>query len=119
MPSPLCHFEFMSEDPERSKAFYAGVFGWQYDDASMPGYTLVNPGAEPNGAIFKKPDDAPGPCLNVYFLVEDVDATLAKATEHGATVIVPNTEIPGVGWFAMFGDPDGITVGLFKSLGQE
>jgi predicted enzyme related to lactoylglutathione lyase len=116
MPSPLCHFEFMSERPERAKDFYAHVFGWTYDDESMPGYTLVRPGVEPNGAIFKKPDDAPGPCLNVYFLVDDVEATLAKVKEKGGTVIVPTTEIPSVGWFAMVSDLDGITIGLFKAL---
>ena len=116
MPNPLCHFELMTTDPAKCKAFYGAIFDWKFDDESMPGYTLVRPGVEPNGAIFKKPDDAPGPCLNVYFLVDDIDATLAKVKEKGGTVIVPTTEIPSVGWFAMITDLDGITIGLFKAM---
>jgi len=114
MPNSLCHFEFMSNQPEESKAFYGAVFDWKFDDASMPGYTLIDPGAEPGGGLFKKPTDAPGPALNVYFQVEDLDATIAKATQNGGMVIVPKTEIPNVGWFAMFADPEGIVIGLLK-----
>ncbi len=117
MPNPLCHFEFMTDDPAKCKAFYGAVFDWQFDDSSMPGYTLINAGAEPSGGVLPKPDEAPCPCLNVYFQVDDVDATLAKATEHGATVIVPKSEIQSVGEFAIFTDPEGVTVGLFKSTG--
>ncbi len=117
MGSPLCHFEIMAEDTERARAFYGEVFSWKFDAESMPGYTLIKPGQEPNGALFKKPDDAPGPCLNVYFHVPDIDATIAKVTASGGTVIVPNTEIPDVGWYAMIADPEGIAVGLFKPAG--
>ena len=117
MPNPLCHFELMTNDPEKCKAFYGGVFDWQFDDQSMPGYTLVNTGAEPTGGIFSKPPEAPSPCLNVYFQINDIDATLAKATERGATVIVPKSPIPNIGEFAIFADPEGIPIGLFKGAG--
>ena len=90
-------------------------FDWQFDDSSMPGYTLINAGAEPGGGVFPKPPEAPMPCLNVYFQCDDIDATLAKAAERGATVIVPKSPIPNVGEFAIFADPEGIVVGLFKS----
>ena len=117
MANPLCHFEFQTANVEKCKAFYGAVFDWSFDDASMPGYTLVKPGAEPSGGIFPKPDEAPSPALNVYFQVDDVDATLAQVQAHGGTVIIPTTEIPNVGWFAMIADPEGIVIGLLKSLG--
>ena len=50
MGSPLCHFEIMAEDTERAQAFYGEVFSWKFDAESMPGYTLIQPGQEPNGA---------------------------------------------------------------------
>jgi predicted enzyme related to lactoylglutathione lyase len=105
----------MTTDPEKCKAFYGAVFDWKLDDKSMPGYTLVNTGADPGGGIFPKPEDAPGACINVYFQVEDIEAILAKVTEHGGRVLVPKTEIPTVGSFAMFADPDGIAVGIMRS----
>ena len=114
MPNPLCHFELMPTDPAKCKAFYGAVFDWQFDDASMPGYTLISTGAEPTGGILPKPDDAPGPCLNVYFNVTDLDATLATVTELGGGVLVPKTQIPGVGHFAMFTDPEGLVIGIIQ-----
>ncbi len=115
MPNPLCHFELMTNDVEKCKAFYGSVFDWQFDDASMPGYTLVNAGAEPSGGVFAKPAEAPCPAMNVYFQVEDIAETLANATELGASTLVPPTPIPGVGEFAIFADPEGVAVGLFKT----
>jgi len=114
MPNPLCHFELMTNDVAACKKFYGEIFDWKFDDQSMPGYTLVKPGAEPGGGIFQKPPQAPGVCLNVYFSVENIEATLAKATQRGALVIVPRTPIPNVGEFAIFSDPEGIAIGLFK-----
>jgi len=117
MPNPLCHFELMTADPARCKAFYGSVFDWQFDDKSMPGYTLVNTGSEPTGAIFPKPDDAPGVCVNIYFQVRDAEGVLAKAIQHGGTVLVPKTAIPNVGFFAMFSDPEGLPIGIMQPNG--
>ena len=114
MGAPLCHFEFTSDDPAGCKAFYAGVFGWEYDDNSMPDYTLVKTGSEPDGGLMKRPAEAPTPALTVYFMVDDIEATLGKVREGGGCVIVPKTPIPNVGAFAVFSDPEGIVVGIFQ-----
>jgi predicted enzyme related to lactoylglutathione lyase len=52
--------------------------------------------------------------LNSYFRVADLDRALRDAVEAGAQVIVPRTEIPTVGWFAMFLDPDRIPIGVMQ-----
>ena len=114
MGAPLCHFEFMSDDPDKCKGFYKGVLGWEFDDSSMPDYTLIKTDKEPGGGLMKRPAEVPGVCLSVYFLVEDIEATLAKVTEHGGQVLVPKTEIPSVGHYAFFTDLEGIGVGLFQ-----
>lgn len=114
MSSPLCHFELMVADAAKAQAFYGSVFGWKFDTDSMPGYTLIDTGHEPTGAIFAAPEGAGGVCANIYFKVADIDATLETATKSGAKVLVPRTEIPGVGFFAMFTDPEGIPVGIMQ-----
>jgi predicted enzyme related to lactoylglutathione lyase len=43
----------------------------------------------------------------VYFAVEDCDASVARATELGAKVCCPPTEIEHVGRFAALLDPQG------------
>lgn len=114
MGNSLCHWEFMVHDVETSKAFYGKVFDWSFDDQSYPGYTLIHTGKEPSGGMMAKPAEAPMPCLSQYFQVDSVDGTMAKVTAGGGRVIVPKMEIPKVGWFAMFTDPDGIPVGILE-----
>jgi len=114
MSSPLCHFELMVSNPEKARAFYGKLFGWSFDADSMPGYTLINAGHEPSGGLFQRPDPAPAPCVNVYFKVADIETTLNAAKSEGAKVLVPRTEIPGVGYFAIFADPEGIPVGIMQ-----
>jgi predicted enzyme related to lactoylglutathione lyase len=115
MGNPICHWELMVNDVKKAKAFYGKVFDWKFDDKGMPGYTLIQPGRDPAGGMMAKPPQAPGCALSVYFLVEDIEKTLAKATRAGAKVVVPKTEIPTVGWFATFLDPDGICVSIFRN----
>lgn len=115
MPGALCHFEFMSDDPEACKRFYARVLGWKFDDASMPGYTFIDTGSEPGGGIMKRPEQAPAAAMNAYFLVDDIAATLQKITAAGGTVHCEETEIPQIGWYAFATDPEGVPFGLFKA----
>lgn len=115
MSNPLCHFEFMTRDPEKFKAFYSTVFKWNLDDASMPGYTLIDAGAEPTGGMFPAPENVPTGCVNVYFMVNNIEDTLEDAKTQGAKILINKTEIPHVGHIAMISDPEGICVGLMQS----
>jgi predicted enzyme related to lactoylglutathione lyase len=115
VPNPILHWELAVNDVARSKAFYRRVFDWTFDD-TMPGYTLIQTGKEPGGGMMAKPPAAPAPSLNTYFGVDEIDRTLLTVVEAGGTVIVPKTEIPHVGWFAMFTDLDGIPVGVLQEL---
>ncbi len=114
MPNHLCHFEIMTRDTEKAKAFYGTLFDWKFDDATMPGYTLINAGVDPSGGLFKSPSSAHGSCVNVYIQVQDIDGTLKKVRDLGGKVIVEKTAIPNTGHFAMFTDPEGITVGIMQ-----
>jgi predicted enzyme related to lactoylglutathione lyase len=108
----------MSDDAESCKRFYGNVLGWEFDDQAMPGYTLINTGSDPGGGLMKRPDQVPHPCLFAYFLVDDIPATLEKVTSSGGAVHQGETEIPGVGWFAVAADPEGIAFGLFKARAE-
>lgn len=116
MGNPLCHFEFMVSDEERSRDFYGKIFDWEFKtDPDMPGYTMVSTGSDPGGGIMKKPDQAPHFALGEYFLVDSIEDTLKKVEEAGGKVAIPKGEVPGMGWWALFLDPDGIPVGIFQS----
>ncbi len=47
-----------------------------------------------------------------YVTVDDVDATAKLAQELGAKTIVPLTDIPNVGRFYMFQDPQGAVLSV-------
>jgi hypothetical protein len=113
MSNPLIHWELMVEDEERAKTFYKRVFGWSFTPAG-PEYTLIDTGAEPGGGLMKRSPGVGMSSLNSYFRVADLDRALRDAVEAGAQVIVPRTEIPTVGWFAMFLDPDRIPIGVMQ-----
>lgn len=114
MPNPICHWELMVSDVARAKAFYGRIFDWTFDDRTYPGYTVIRTGAGPDGGLLAKPPMAPMPALNTYFSVASIDRVLRAVVETGGSVIVPKTELAGVGWFAMFLDPDRIPVGLLE-----
>jgi predicted enzyme related to lactoylglutathione lyase len=55
------------------------------------------------------------PYVTFYVAVDDLGATLARVGDLGGTPLVPPTPIPGIGWFAMFQDPDGNVIGLLRT----
>ena len=52
----------------------------------------------------------------LYFEVADCDAAAAAVTANGGTVVVPASDIPGVGRFAVALDPDGAQFAVIASV---
>ena len=50
-----------------------------------------------------------------YVQVEDIDATLRKARELGGQEVTEKTEIPNIGWYGLFKDPNENLIGIFSS----
>jgi len=114
MANPICHWELMVNDVEKAKRFYSTVFGWRFDSSKTAEYTMIDTGQGVGGGMMAKPPGAPSAALNSYFQVDDVEKTLRTVVEAGGAVIVPKTEIPRMGWFAMFLDPDRIPIGVWQ-----
>jgi predicted enzyme related to lactoylglutathione lyase len=117
MGAPVAFFEIISADADRARRFYADLFGWQGDaDPAMGGYALIDTGAGDGsigGGIGSDDDDQPG--VRIYMRIDDLEKYLGRAEELGGTRLVPPTDLPGgYGQIAMFADPDGNRVGLWK-----
>jgi uncharacterized protein len=113
----LCHFEIPAEDVASLAEFYRQLFAWSIEP--MPGgegYLSIRTGPEPavGGGMMAR--QHPGQQIINYILVQDVAAHLEKAQGLGAQVLVPQTEIPGIGWFGVIMDPQGNCLGLFRPL---
>jgi predicted enzyme related to lactoylglutathione lyase len=112
-PGALSWNELNTRDVEGAKAFYGAVFGWTFEDNDMGEagrYTTILLGEDMMGGILDMnergvPDEVP-PHWQVYFAVEDTDATVAQVTERGGSVMVPPMEVPA-GRFSILLDPHG------------
>lgn len=114
MGNPLIHWELLVADEAKGKEFYGNVFAWHFSEGNSPGYSLIETGMTPGGGILTKPETAPSFALHANFKVDDIDETLARAADAGGTIIATKTHIPGVGWWGMFADPDGIPIGIVE-----
>jgi hypothetical protein len=77
-------------------------------------YALISPQGEGiGGGLMQTRGDMPS-YVTIYVSTDDLNATLDKAASLGGQPVVPITEIPGIGRFAMFKDPDGNLIGIFK-----
>jgi len=114
MANPICWFEIATRDIEKSKKFYDSVFDWELKkDENFPDMEMIETGERPSGAIFKGPPEMPL-ALSVYFQVTDVNETLKKVEDAGGRIIMPRTDIPSVGWFAVFLDIEGVAISIFE-----
>jgi len=121
MSHPIVHFELWSPNPEAASKFYTGVFDWRIHFTPELSYWLIDTGATIggsgiNGGMFKPQEGLLPAKITFYVGVDDVGAYIRKAEAAGARVIVPETEIPGVGWSAILLDPEERAFGLFKPL---
>ena len=115
MGNPVVHFELLGKDGQKLRDFYTQLFDWKLTQpAEGMDYSMVDTGEGIGGGIGTNPDGKPW--LTFYVATEDPKASLAKAVELGAEVIMDVSEVPGAGvTIATFRDPEGNTVGLVKS----
>ncbi len=64
-------------------------------------------------AMTEQHGDAPAHWMP-YVMVDDCNATAAKAGELGAKTFVPPNDIPNVGRFAVFADPTGAALAIIQ-----
>lgn len=105
--------ELASVDPEASAKFYAEIGGYEIEKMAMGmDYTVLKAGGIPRAGIMKQEMPGQPHAWLPYVQVANTDATAAKAKKLGANVVVPPTDIPNVGRFAVFLDPQGAALGI-------
>ena len=112
-PNSIVHVEIHSNAPDKTKSFLKDVFGWKFEDMPQMNYSMFQPPSAPGGGL-QQAENLPAGVLD-YVLTEDIENTLRKVTSSGGAVTMPKQEIPGMGWFAVFQDPTGITLALYEA----
>jgi predicted enzyme related to lactoylglutathione lyase len=110
-PGTFSWNELESRDPDRAKAFYGAVFGWEFQDHDMGEmvYTEWQLAGKGIGGMAnvagRMPDEVPARWMT-YFAVEDTDSTVEQIKASGGEVHFGPVDIPA-GRFAMAADPWG------------
>jgi uncharacterized protein len=113
--------ELMTPDVKAAIDFYTKVVGWStapWGDAGAPNpYIMWTAPTGPVGGVMAigaelKARGVP-PHWMSHVSTPDCDALVKKATALGGTVKMPPTDIPEVGRFAVFGDPQGAVLSAF------
>ena len=115
-PGTFCWNELMAADVGGAAKFYTQLFGWQteaFSGGTHP-YTLFKQNGQRIGGLMQRPHEQAPPHWLAYVEVENVDATVKKASGLGAKVILPAMDVPTVGRIAVFQDPQGAPLGVFQ-----
>ena len=67
------------------------------------------------GAISGAPLSEGRPMTLVTIAVADLEATLARVTSAGGSIVEPRTPIPCIGWYATCAEPGGLNFGLIQA----
>jgi predicted enzyme related to lactoylglutathione lyase len=126
--NPVVHFEMPYDNRARMTKFYKSVFGWQ---ARMLGEEMGNyvtatttetdesgpkkPGAI-NGGFYPKKPDWPAQYPSIVIAVDDVNKSIKKVKDAGGKVLGEPMEIPNVGQYVSFIDPEGNRVSMLQPI---
>ncbi|HEY2748054.1 MAG TPA: VOC family protein [Polyangia bacterium] len=125
-PGEFCWDELMTSDLAAANKFYSSLFGWvpvEHDMGAMGKYTLFkSPGTEKDdkapgvGGAMAMPKDVQQPPHWMHYIEHaDVDKGATMARELGGQMLVPPTDIPQIGRFAVFADPTGAHFAIYKN----
>lgn len=87
----LVYFVMPAPDADRSRRFYAELFGWDFSPGNVPGGFNIE-GPTPPGGLF---GGAHGTTASVYFAVEDIDAAVATLRRLGGEAEDPHEVASG------------------------
>ncbi len=116
MANAFVHVELNTTDVDKAKSFYGQLFDWKIEEMSMgdgSNYTMIGVGEGTGGGMIKHPMGGPSIWLP-YMLVDDIEASTAKAKSLGGTIIRDVHEAGDMGWLSIVMDPTGATFGLWK-----
>jgi predicted enzyme related to lactoylglutathione lyase len=115
----VVHIEIPVADAAKAGKFYQDLFGWKIETDPKMNYTMWEPLEGPGGGFSPLNESVkPGDVL-IYVDSDDIESDLKQIQAMGGSVLSEKTEIPTVGWFALFKDPTGNTLALYTSMNPD
>jgi uncharacterized protein len=111
--------DLMTPTPQRTRDFYAELFGWTYTVAGPEYgyYATALQGAQSVAGITPTPPDTALPSAwTVYFASDDLAADAARVQSLGGAVLAAPMQVGNQGHMGLFTDPTGAAFGLWQAL---
>ena len=109
-------FEIPADNPERAKAFYNHLFGWNINPFPGGGdYWHIDTGGAddtPDGGMMTRKH--PQQPITNYINVPSVTKFMAKVKKLGGEVCMAKTAVRGMGYFAVCKDTENNTFALWE-----
>ncbi len=110
--------DYGSNDPEKAQQFYTSLFGWKTEEPAGMDYTMIVADGKQHGGFWPPgPSEAPPQWIG-HVLVNDVDATAARAEAAGGSLLFEPTDAPQGRRFAVIRDPEGAALSAYSSPGD-
>lgn len=107
------------ENAEEVRDFYAAMVGWATEEVDMGGYSDFSMNTPESGTTITGVCHARGvnedmpPAWMPYFVVADLDASIASCGERGGEIVVEPRSL-GEGRFCVVKDPAGAVAALYE-----
>lgn len=120
IPGVPCWIDSSHPDPEAALPFYAGLFGWEFENVMPEGsearYFMGRIRGGDAAAIGSVPEGAPARAMwNTYVWVGSADETVSKAREAGGTVAMEPFDVMDSGRMAVLVDPEGAALCVWEA----
>ena len=114
-----CWTDITSPELDRSVSFYSDLFGWEAEQDPRPeagGYTMFKRNGEYVAAGSPPFPGSEDPAhWTTYIASDDVDATAARVSESGGTLLTEPFDVLDAERMAVAQDPGGATFGIWQA----
>lgn len=122
IPGKFIWHDLITDDIDSARDFYAGLFGWKFENSTRPGsgepYVLIrSSGSVFAGMVELADPDGPDDFSRWlgYLSVMDVDASTEQTRKAGGRIMVTPRELGQLARVAAVQDPQGAVLGLISS----
>jgi predicted enzyme related to lactoylglutathione lyase len=112
-----CWADVSTSDPEAARAFYAGLFGWDWEvnsDPAFGGYSIALLRGKRVVGLGPAMDPSQPTAWVTYLAVDDADAFAAAVPQAGGVLVSPVVPIADQGRMAVAADPAGAVFGVWQ-----
>src|SRR5687768_2477827 len=103
--------DLQQPDLAATRAFYGGLFAWDFEAVGGGQYVIARLGGQEVAGL----GEGDGGRWTTYVAVDDADATAARVTAAGGTVVEPVVAVGPAGRMAVVDDPAGARFRLWEA----